>query len=253
MSTGSPYTYVGMPWEIFRTQNLTPKHPHTIDIYGKGGGATGYRSQATVIDEYGVSIVLLTAGSAKAANFIHNAVLEILIPAVDDIAREQVEKYTGTFLSRPANTTAGLKVAVAQDVNSILLEGIEKNGTDILQAYRQLFVMNVGEVMDTIPTVARIFPTDIQKNATIRDCSGRDKAVIKEEWRLDWDVIVNTASALPGASIVAGDCINWVTSDFTHYASESMDRIVFIKDLSTGEVLGIELPILRSGLIKKTK
>ncbi|OAA35846.1 beta-lactamase family protein [Beauveria brongniartii RCEF 3172] len=48
--SGSTSTEVGMPWEIFRPSDLVPKHPHPITIYGKNGGALGYRSQLSVLD-----------------------------------------------------------------------------------------------------------------------------------------------------------------------------------------------------------
>jgi actin-related protein 6 len=59
---GSPYTFVGMPWEIYRPVDLTPEHPHPVAIFGKSGGAMGYRSQVSLVDEYGIGIVALSAG-----------------------------------------------------------------------------------------------------------------------------------------------------------------------------------------------
>ena len=87
-STGSLYSLVGVPWEIFRANDLTPEHPHTVDIYAKGGGAYGYQSQMAVLDEYGAGIVLLIAGSPLAMQPVYDAVLATLVPALDDIARE---------------------------------------------------------------------------------------------------------------------------------------------------------------------
>ncbi|KAK4102529.1 hypothetical protein N658DRAFT_340576 [Parathielavia hyrcaniae] len=43
-ASGSPYYFAGMPWEIYRGYNLTPEHPHNVDMYGKSGGAPGYHA-----------------------------------------------------------------------------------------------------------------------------------------------------------------------------------------------------------------
>jgi hypothetical protein len=247
-STGSSYNLVGMPWEINREQNLTPNHPHTIDLYGKGGGAAGYRSQATVIDEYGIAVVLLTAGSFKAAHFIHNAVLKTLIPVVDEIAREQAAAaFTGTYAGSQGESGDRINVTIAQDQNSLLLEQLDRNGKDMLASYRELFVKNVGETLDLLPTVARIYPADLARAET----DGRNSSVVREEWRLEWELVGNDDTALPGADLGKNDCWNWVTGDWVYYASQSMDRIILVKDASTGKVLGVELPVLRSGLLRK--
>ncbi|KAI8948956.1 hypothetical protein F4801DRAFT_603808 [Xylaria longipes] len=41
-TTGSLNSLVGTPWEIFRTSNLTPDHPHVVDIYANGAVDRGY-------------------------------------------------------------------------------------------------------------------------------------------------------------------------------------------------------------------
>ncbi|KAK6211355.1 beta-lactamase family protein [Colletotrichum tabaci] len=48
---GSPHSFVGLPWEIFRPPNLVPENPHPVAIYAKSGGAYGYRSQLAILDE----------------------------------------------------------------------------------------------------------------------------------------------------------------------------------------------------------
>ncbi|KAH7230871.1 beta-lactamase/transpeptidase-like protein [Fusarium solani] len=252
-STGSPYALVGMPWEIYRTQTLTPRHPHTIDLYAKGGAAQGYRSQVAVIDEYGVAIVLLTAGPPKAANFIYNAVLETLVPAIDEAARDQGLAYTGTFVDNRSKSDAAITVTISQDVNSTILAGLEYNGTDMMASYREIFYRNIGKTLDMLPTVARIYPLDIITNSTTKQGNGYEKKVLREEWRIDWDLVTNTATELPGAGVSMNECLYWVAGDWTYYGNESLDRLVFVRDALTREVLGVDIPILRSGFLAKAK
>lgn len=90
---------MGLPWEIYRTTNLTQTHPHTIDIYAKDGDVVEYYSRLSLIDQYGVGLVILTAGSTKAINPLNEAAFSILIPAVEEEARHQAQRYLGN--SRP--------------------------------------------------------------------------------------------------------------------------------------------------------
>jgi hypothetical protein len=43
-------TLVGMPWEIYRSDALTPDHPHTIDLYSKRGSTLDYEAYMGIID-----------------------------------------------------------------------------------------------------------------------------------------------------------------------------------------------------------
>jgi Beta-lactamase len=252
-NTGSPYSLVGMPWEIYRTQNLTPKHPHMIDLYAKAGASEGYRSQIAVIDEYGIAVVILTAGNPKAVNFLYNAVLDVLVPAIDDIARDQGRDFTGTFVEYPRDSSVKFKVTIAQDEDSMIIAELMRNGTDMLASYREVFTLNIGHSADRLPTVARIYPTDMNTNSEIQQHQGTGKKVILEEWRIDWDLEVNTATQLPGADGSRNDCLYWVLGDWTYYGQESLDRLVFVRDALTNEVIGLQIPILRSGLLTKGK
>lgn len=250
-ATGSPYALVGMPWEIYRTQNLTPKHPHTIDLYAKGGAAAGYRSQVAVIDEYGLAIIALTAGSPKAANFIYNAVLATLVPAVDEIARDQARKYTGAFSDRWSKPEICFNVKITQDENSMVLSGIEKEGKDILASYREIFAAKIGRTLDMKPVAARIYPLDILSNSTIAKVNGTTERVIREEWRIEWDLRGSNSTELPGANVSEHDCQFWVAGEWAYYGEESLERVVFVADAVSREILGIEIPILKTGLLGK--
>jgi hypothetical protein len=63
--------------------------------------------------------------------------------------------------------------------------------------------------------------------------------------------VANTDTSLPGADLGKDDCVNWVTGDWVYYASESIDRLVFVRDALTREILGAEMPVLRSGVLWK--
>jgi hypothetical protein len=91
---------VGLPWEIYRTANLTPKYPHTIDLYTKGGAAIGYAAEIGLVDQYGFGWVILTAGAkgVEAQLPLREAILATLLPVIEDVAREAAEGTSSLHL-----------------------------------------------------------------------------------------------------------------------------------------------------------
>lgn len=250
-STGSASSLVGMPWEIYRTQNLTPAHPHVIDIYAKAGSAYGYQSQVAVIDEYGVAVVLLTAGSPNAVHIIYDAILSTLVPAVDQIARDQAMNYTGVFSSAPDGPGVSFWANVTQDKDSILLAGVERNGTDIISSLHEILSQSVGQFLDVVATTARLYQTGVRKEATIIQGNVTERRVVKEDWRISWDLTLGAKTELPGYGLSSMNCLSWTLADWIYYGSEPLDRILFVRDQETAAVLGIEIPFLRSGILAR--
>ncbi|KAF6825860.1 beta-lactamase family protein [Colletotrichum musicola] len=244
--SGSPYSLVGLPWEIYRPPNLVPKHPHTVTIYAKSGGAYGYRSQLAILDEYGIAIVVLSAGDMTAVPYIYDAVLATFIPAVDAVARQQAENLTGTFTSRPASEDTGpcLNVTITQDADSLVFSSLSRNGSDILPALAQIWNLTVGSQLTPISPIFRIFPTEDTVQASLDGVP-----VVRESWRLWLSPVYGNGSDLPGKGLGSHDCISWTLNDWIHYGTEPVDRLVFVRDSGTMEFLGVELPFLRSGLL----
>ncbi|KAJ3565467.1 hypothetical protein NPX13_g7494 [Xylaria arbuscula] len=243
--------------EIFRTNDLTPDHPHTVDIYAKGGAAYGYQSQMAILDEYGVGILLLTAGSPLAVQPIYDTVLAMLVPALDEIAREQARMrgYTGTFVEDRffpcgnASAAADVNVTVIQDTDSLVLHGIERDGKDILAALHEIWAVTIGGFLAVTPSKARIFPIQIRNEVVLTMSDGTEKIVVREDWRLEWEFVAGVNTDLPGAGLSARNCLGWTLTDWMYYGSEPIDRLVFVLDAGTGEVVGLEIPYLRSGVL----
>ncbi|KAL6918364.1 hypothetical protein FSST1_009859 [Fusarium sambucinum] len=97
---GNAYTMSGMPWEILRLPNLTPNNPHTITVYSKTGGAQNYRSQLSFVDEYGLVIIVLTAGPMNAAPILADALLSTFVDAADQVSRVQATRYEGLYTNK---------------------------------------------------------------------------------------------------------------------------------------------------------
>lgn len=264
-STGSIHSLVGTPWEIFRVPDLTPDHPHVVDIYAKGGAAYGYQAQMAVIDEYGAGIVLLTAGSTLASPIIYDAILTTLVPALDEIAREQAvdSGYTGMFadssicssysFSATVNDSVSFNVTIVQDEDSLVLQSIERNGKDIIASLKEIWSVTLGGFVAFKPSKPRIFPIDTLNEDSVSAPDGTEKRVIRQDWRVEWDFAQGDDTDLPGAGLSAANCLTWTVTDWMYYGSEPIDRIVFVLDAESGHVIGLEIPYLRSGVLQPAK
>lgn len=261
-AAGSSHASVGTPWEIFIPDagTLTPAHPHTVPIYAKNGAAYGYNAQVGVVDDYGIAVVVLTAGEAQAYGPIYDATLSAVVASVDEAARDEAGQkgYVGTLDgpcedSVEARGQACFHVTVEQDVDSLKLSVVERNGSDVLAAVREIWAASVGQFLPGpgLGGSFRIFPADISEGGTTID----GKRVIREDWRIWWptDPAANkTRSDIPGVGTSAEmDCLGWTTADWLYYGNEALDRIVFIKEAEAGVVVGLEIPYLRTRMLSR--
>lgn len=271
---GSRDSFVGMPWEIFRPppRAVFPGYDegfragaggHTVSVYAKDGAAYGYRARIGVVDEYGVGFVVLSAGDADAMVAVADAVLATLLPAADAAAREEAVEmgYAGSFVgtSLPGDDAGSAVPFNATTVldgrgESLVVREMFRNGTDMLAALRDVWAVTLGVFLPPLQSNGswRLYPVDVQTagNGTKLD-GGRE--VTREDWRIWVDVQQDTDTELPGRGISGYDCLRWQYADWLYYGGEPMDRVVFVKDAGTGEVLGLEVPYLRSGVVGRRR
>lgn len=248
---GGAYSFVGMPWEIYRPVDLTPDHPHAITVYAKSGGAMGYRSQWSLVDEYGVGIIVLAAGPPEAIALLYGAMMTTFVPAVDEISRADTEKaYARTFISENSdrgndNNSTVISATFSLDEDSLIVKELAKGETDILSSILEIFTLTVAPFGFPVVAPVRLFPGDLKEETELRDGT----KVTREVWRIWPDVKAQTESELPGADYAEKDCTAWMFSDWVHYGGEPLDRFLFYRD-QEGEVVGFEAPFLRSGILR---
>lgn len=246
LSTTPQYnTLVGMPWEIYRSASLTPKHPHTIDLYSKRGSAVAYEAYMGLIPQYGLGFTVLTAGGgAEAATAIADAVLSTFLPAVEAATRSDAHAYLGRYSSnQPAEAAADASMTITMDDGpGLVLASLSRNGSDILAALRALWASQpvpLGGLAQTL----RLYPADVAHPAA--DGAGHASARTAEEWRLQYDIVSGNGlppSGLPSAAVVAGACGTWQTPGMLVYGGQAVDRVVFERE--GGQVVGVRVPAL---------
>ncbi|KAF4446888.1 beta-lactamase family protein [Fusarium austroafricanum] len=220
---GNAYTMTGMPWEILRLSNLTPKYPHSVTIYGKGGGAQNYRSQLNFVDDYGLAIVILTAGPMKAAPILTDAMLSTFVAAADEVSREQAEKFEKKF-TNDVGEDVPIEASLKQDSDSMFLASLRRNGTDIVSNLAEIWGLTLGDFLPKVGPKIRVFPSQLRENATLDG-----KSVVKEVWHLWPDLNSGLKTDLPGNMIEEMICVGWSIQDWVHYGSEPLDRVLVFR------------------------
>lgn len=247
-STSSPSSLVGRPWEIFRAQNLT-EYPHTTDVCAKNGGAYGYTAQVAVIDQYGIGIVVLTAGPPESWSILYDAILSTIVPAVDKEARHQAKQYLGTWEGKDSTNTSVQLQLDLDDGPRLILSNLTRNGSDVLSAIAQAYTLALPQFGSLESSSFRIFPADLSTTSTAVLGNGTMRNVTKEDWRINLDFkpsSVGTGSQLPGQGLRDGECTAWQTADWFYYGGEAADRIVVLKEEGRG--VDVEVPFLRAVL-----
>ncbi|KAF5645138.1 beta-lactamase 3 [Fusarium sp. NRRL 52700] len=239
---GNAYTLTGMPWEILRLSNLTPNHPHAVTVYGKSGGAQNYRSQLSLIDDYGLALIILTAGPMKAAPILTNAMLSTFVAAADEASREQANRYEQRYMN-DGEDDAQVEAALEQDGDSLILASLHRNGTNILSSLKDIWSLTLGDFLPEVGPKIRMFPSQLRENATLYG-----EPVTKEVWHLWPDLNSGFETDLPGNWIEEMNCVGWSIQDWVHYGGEPLDKVlVYVGD--DGDVRGFEVPFLRSGIL----
>jgi actin-related protein 6 len=81
-----------------------------------------------------------------------------------------------------------------------------------------------------------------------------DIQLVGQEWRINLDIVLlggSLMSDLPGQNTATQYCGSWQTVDWMTYGGISLDKIVFVVDKRSGDVLGVEVPTLRGGLLTR--
>jgi hypothetical protein len=227
---------VGFPWEISRTNNLSPRR--TVDIYGKDGSITGYLSKFALLPSYGIGFVVLTAGPAygdPTFTILTEAVLAALFPALEDATRaEAVDAgYTGRF-------SAGNDSWVELGMDSgpgLAVEGWYSRGVDYLQSLNTLYGAAAGGI-GSLNFTWRAYPSEVVNGEN-------------EDWRLSIEIpeFSTTLAGLGSRNVFAPECHSWQLLGNVMYGGQAVDKFVIKK--KGGKVVAIEAPALRAVFAKE--
>ncbi|GKU05091.1 beta-lactamase family protein [Fusarium langsethiae] len=217
---GNAYTMSGMPWEILRLPNLTPTNPHPVTFYSKTGGAQNYRSQLSFVDEYGLAVIVLTAGPMKAAPIFADALLSTFVDTADQISRVQARRYEGRYTNEGGDGVV-VEAALEQDGDSMVLTSLRRNGTDIVSSLADIWGFTLGDFLPDVGPKIRVFPSDLRETTTFEG-----KSVTKQVWHLWPELDAGFQTDLPGVMMEEANCVGWTIQDWVHYGGEPLDRVL---------------------------
>lgn len=176
----------------------------------------------------------------------------MILPAVEEEAHLQAQKYTGVFASA-AGTTAVQANLTVDEGTGIKLSGLMRNGSNIVTGIEGIWPYTaLGVAGNLTADNMRLYPAGIYENSTYV-LAGSNKAipVIREDWRLNFNVLPNKGvkSDLPGLGVMNDFCLSWQMTDWIYYGGEPIDRFVFMLD-ERKDLVGLDIPFLRANLSK---
>ena len=261
--TSSLYTLIGTPWEITRSYGLTePEWPQIHDIYSKGGTAVGYSSQISIVEQYGLGFVWLTAGDTFTAILTPGMMVSMLFWSIEEETRRQAKEsfayvydnYDPKVPSLQKNGSDYVRFGLTVDQGpGFVVVNITRGNHDILGEMGDIYAETFGQlggIPITVFPLVRMFPMDLKEYTT--DATGRK--IVKEDWRIRWDPVYDgrkgtwKGSNLTGLNPEPDACGSWVATDWIHYGSVSIERVVMVRDAETHKIIGAELPWLRAKL-----
>ncbi|KAF4464344.1 hypothetical protein FALBO_8820 [Fusarium albosuccineum] len=214
--TSSPYSAVGMPWEIFRVTLQTADRP--IDVYTKSGNLPSYAAYVVLIPEYNVGITINAAGpdSYIASRTLLEVAVEKAVQGLENLARTQARvKYAGRYTTSNDST---LVLDVDQGPG-LKIQEWTNNGKSILKAWKEL------RGGDAAGVDARIYPVGDN-----------------DRWRVAFEAIPARGKKGPFKDA----CETWFSVDQFRYQGLPVDEIIF--DIGNGKVEGLSIPGLRQSL-----
>ncbi|KAH8892622.1 beta-lactamase/transpeptidase-like protein [Thozetella sp. PMI_491] len=240
-STPSLGTLIGMPWEIYRMENVT-KDGRLLEIYTKGGDLITYHSTLVLVPDYDFVLATLAAGST--GGFLESTmagVVKLLLPAMEQAGKDEaIVNYAGTYVDEATNSTVTFDVDEAPGLNTT---NWFVRGKDIIATY-----VDIGLIPGPPPTAplirVRLYPTYIETDT-------------QKAWRANFDV--GTAEDMDAANTLfpwpEANCVTWASIDRYTYQLKSTDSFIFdVEQAEDGSKVAtaVELPAYKVKLTRKS-
>ena len=219
-SPGS-HSFLGYPWEIFRTTSILPdSNNRPITFATKGGGLTGYYSYSIVIPLYDLAIFMIVGGDSTALaglNEIFHTTLDPLVLGAESMAQSNLNQ---TYAGQYSASTPGLNSSIvfSQSANqSLYISSWTSNATDVLSVFVPLVAQQAGTGSNIYFQLVPTFETRTASNSSS----------VGEVWRF---INVNNDNGEPDNATTTWDdyCIG--NFDPLSYAGVPLNEVVFWKN-----------------------
>ncbi|CRG89351.1 hypothetical protein PISL3812_06387 [Talaromyces islandicus] len=216
---GSLTASVGAPWEIF-----TIPTSRAVDVYTKSGDLCSYSSMTALSPDHGVGFTILAAGNHTTAvvQTLTQAMMEILVPALDAAAKEEaVLRFTGTY-AHNNNNRSNYSITITTDGGpGLKVEEWINDSVDVIDTIQAL------EGYSSEPSV-RMYPTGLESSGQVSFV-----AIIQQ--------LESASRQVP--------CTTWYMVDSQVYGNVGVDEFLFQVD-GQGDVVALSPRTLRTVLPK---
>ena len=223
---------VGLPWEIFRGQNII-HDGRVIDFYTKGGTLDEYHSLLVLVPDYGLVFTILTAGPGATGQFVAGLATEItetMLPAFEKATKFQaLHNYAGSYQSATANGNVTVELSVDES-SGLLVNKLTSNGTDMIYAWASLRSSPNKPGNHSL----RLFPTNLVDGS-----------------RVSWRAVLHFAPVKdpPRLFYPQDECVTWLRMDGEVYGYNALDDFVFTHD-DNGAAMSVESRALRQTMVR---
>lgn len=215
---------VGHPWEIFSFTE-----PRLIDLYTKSGDLGKYSSLIVLSPDHDAGFVILAAGeetTTTAASIAEN-VAEVLVPTLENIAREQAKKrFAGTFALSTGSKNSSITI-VADDGPGLKVSKWISNSVDLFQV-----LMAQSGYTDSAKFSIRLQPTGLQSPE-----------------RIAFSAVIQGLDTVPRGGPFRRSCRTWIMLDSFIYGNVGLPEIIFNLN-AKGAAVSLTSPALRVTLPK---
>ncbi|RSL74929.1 hypothetical protein CEP51_011338 [Fusarium floridanum] len=226
--TTSRGMYLGAPWEILRSDNVTSDE-RLVEFYTKGGDLGTYHALVAMIPDYDVVISILTDGpetSGGVVQVLFSQVVMSMLPAIEAAGKTQAKTtFAGKYINKETNSTLALEVD--DEGPGLNIAEWTVRGTDVNSHWLN-YLSAISTTLPEIQVSARLYPTDLTAGE-------------KVAWRAAYDLGSPEEIETANAQLFwkDGSCVSWGMADRAVFEFKALDEMVFL--VEEGRATGVEL------------
>ncbi|KAJ5375112.1 Beta-lactamase-like protein [Penicillium concentricum] len=203
--TSSLQHSVGAPWEIYTF--LTPRR---VDMYAKAGDIGLYSSFIGLSPDHNTGITVLVAGnnSHTMTSTISEMVSDIILPTLDDVARNQaLERFGGTYALTEGSSNSSITIT-ADDGAGLVVSSWTSDSADMIET-----IMRLQQVNDRSAISIRLQPSGLETPG-----------------RISFLAVIYHLTVSEDAGPLVGSCFSWILLESMVYGNVGLPEFEFTLD-----------------------
>ncbi|KAF4457737.1 Beta-lactamase 2 [Fusarium albosuccineum] len=214
--TTSRGMFMGAPWEILRSDNVTSDE-RLVEFYTKGGDLGTYHGLVALIPDYDIVISVLTGGpesSGGVVQLLFSQVVTAMLPTIEAAGKAQAKKtFVGKYVNKITNST--LVIELDDEGPGLNIAEWTVRGTDVPSHWLN-YLSAISSSLPKIEVSARLYPTDLTAGKKVAWRAAFDLGTPEEIGQADAQLFWQDAS-----------CVSWGMMDRAVYEFRALDELIF--------------------------